>query len=88
MSKNDYLEKSRAYKGYHYSVLDSSALDYLHQRTLEMFKQVKCIFEANSIRYMICGGTLLGAIGGGMGTSFNGMMTTMFVFSKKTMKGQ
>ncbi len=67
MSKNDYLEKSRAYKGYHYSVLDSSALDYLHQRTLEMFKQVKCIFEANSIRYMICGGTLLGAIGGGNG---------------------
>lgn len=68
MTQSDYLQKSRVYKGYHYSVLDPSALDYLHKRTLEIFKQVKDIFECNNIRYMICGGTLLGAIvceGGG-----------------------
>ena len=83
MARNDYLQKSKAYKGYHYSVLEPAALDYLHKRTFEMFKQVKAIFETNSIRYMICGGTLLGAIGGGI--SFHGMMISMFVYSKKTM---
>lgn len=57
------MQKSKAYKGYHYSILEPAALDYLHNRTLEMFKQVKSIFEANNIKYMICGGTLLGAIG-------------------------
>lgn len=67
MARSDYLQKSKAYKGYHYSILEPVALDYLHNRTLEMFKQVKSIFEANNIRYMICGGTLLGAIGGGTG---------------------
>lgn len=67
MEKSNYLQKSRAYKGYHYSVLDPSDLKYLHERTLEMFKQVKAIFEANHIKYMICGGTLLGALGGGHG---------------------
>ena len=65
MAQGDYLQKSRVYKGYHYSVLNPASLDYLHTRTLEMFKQVKRIFEENDIRYMICGGTLLGAIGGG-----------------------
>jgi len=63
MSRSDYLQKSKKYKGYHYSVLDANALDYLHRHTLEMFKQVKSIFDANGIRYMICGGTLLGAVG-------------------------
>ena len=67
MVQGDYLEKSKAYKGYHYSLLEPAAFDYLHSRTLEMFKQVKEIFEANHIRYMICGGTLLGARGGGYG---------------------
>lgn len=67
MARSDYLQKSKAYKGYHYTVLDPAALEYLHSRTLEMFKQVKRIFEENNIRYMICGGTLLGAIGGGIG---------------------
>lgn len=67
MLQSDYLQKSKVYKGYHYSVLDPKSLDYLHSRTLEMFKQVKEIFENNGIRYMICGGTLLGAIGGGTG---------------------
>lgn len=67
MARSDYLEKSKSYKGYHYSVLDSGSLDYLHSRTLEMFKQVKRIFDREGIRYMICGGTLLGAIGGGIG---------------------
>lgn len=64
MARSDYLEKSKSYKGYHYSVLDHDSLDYLHSRTLEMFKQVKRIFDREGIRYMICGGTLLGAIGG------------------------
>ena len=54
MAESDYLHKSKAYKGYHYSVLDSAAIDYLHKRTLEMFGQVKEIFERNNIRYMIC----------------------------------
>lgn len=67
MAKSDYLQKARTYKGYHYSVLEPAALNYLHRRTLEMFRQVKRIFEENDIRYMICGGTLLGAIGGGIG---------------------
>ena len=67
MARSDYLEKSKKYKGFHYSVLKPEALDYLHKRTLEMFKQVKSIFDANQIRYMICGGTLLGALGGGKG---------------------
>ncbi len=67
MAHNDYLQKSRAYKGFHYSVLAPGDLNYLHERTLEMFKQVKAIFDANQIKYMICGGTLLGAIGGGHG---------------------
>lgn len=68
MSGSDYLQKSEAYKGYHYSVLEPDAFYYLHKRTMEMFRQVKRIFEANNIKYMICGGTLLGAIGGGNGS--------------------
>lgn len=65
MAGSDYLQKSKAYKGYHYSVLGPADFGYLHTRALEMFRQVKEIFEANGIRYMICGGTLLGARGGG-----------------------
>lgn len=56
-----YLEKSKVYKGYHYSVLDNSMIDYLHNKTLEMFKEVVKVLDANNIRYMVCGGTLLGA---------------------------
>ena len=67
MLQTDYLQKSKAYKGFHYSALQPSALEYLHKRTLEMFLQVKNIFERENIKYMICGGTLLGAIGGGNG---------------------
>lgn len=59
MSK--YLQKSKQYKGFHYTVINPESLDYLHQRTFEMFKQVKMIFDKNDIKYMICGGTLLGA---------------------------
>lgn len=70
MNHDSYLEKSRTYKGYHYSVLDTKALEYLHKRTLKMFKEVKRIFDENNIRYMICGGTLLGAIGGGARTFY------------------
>lgn len=62
MSKEGYLQKSRTYKGYHYSVLKPEMLDYLHKRTLEMMKEILPIFEKNNIRYAICGGTLLGAV--------------------------
>lgn len=57
-----YLEKSKAYKGFHYSVLDDSSIDYLHNTAFEMLKEVVKVMEANDIRYMICGGTLLGAV--------------------------
>lgn len=58
---SEYLIKSQQYKGYHYSVLSIDKLDYLHSKTLQIFKEVKSVLEANDIRYMICGGTLLGA---------------------------
>lgn len=58
---NNYLEKSRVYKGFHYSVLEPSMIQYLHNKTLEMLKIIIPIFETNNIHYMICGGTLLGA---------------------------
>ena len=58
---SEYLTKSRQYKGFHYSVLAPEMLEYLHSKTLEMFKEVKSILDENGIRYMICGGTLLGA---------------------------
>lgn len=58
---SNYLETSKKYKGFHYSVLKKEQLDYLHNRTLEIFKQIKNVFDENNIRYMVCGGTLLGA---------------------------
>lgn len=61
MGKEGYLQKSRAYKGFHYSVLKPEMLDYLHRRTLEMMREILSVFEKNNIRYAICGGTLLGA---------------------------
>ena len=65
MEKSDYLEKSKAYKGFHYSALDPDRMKYLHRRTLEMMRCVVSIFNENNIRYMVCGGTLLGAVNGG-----------------------
>ena len=59
---SEYLTKSRQYKGYHYSVLNPEMIEYLHSKTLEIFKEVKSILDENGIRYMICGGTLLGAV--------------------------
>ncbi len=59
---NSYLEKSRIYKNFHYSVIHRNELDYLHNKTLEMFKSIIKLFSQNDIRYMICGGTLLGAV--------------------------
>lgn len=56
-----YLEKSKKYKGYHYSVLKPEMIDYLHTQTLKMTEVVIKLFQENNIRYMICGGTLLGA---------------------------
>lgn len=37
-------------------------IEYLHKTTLKMLKEVVRIFDQNDISYMICGGTLLGAI--------------------------
>lgn len=62
MENNGYLSKSKVYKGYHYSVLTTDMIEYLHTRTLEMLKEITNIFHANNIQYMICGGTLLGAV--------------------------
>lgn len=59
---SEYLEKSKSYKSYHYSILTKDMLDYLHRRTLEMFKEVVKIFKRHGIPYMIVGGTLLGAV--------------------------
>jgi lipopolysaccharide cholinephosphotransferase len=59
--ESTYLQKSKAYKGYHYTVLEPNMLDYLHKRTLKMLEEVISVFDRNDIRYMICGGTLLGA---------------------------
>jgi|GEM_PF-2396618 len=58
---SNYLEKSKQYKGFHYSVLSQESFDYLHKRTSEIFRRIKAIFDQNNIRYMICGGTLIGA---------------------------
>lgn len=61
MKKEGYLQKSRAYKGYHYSVLAQDQIQYLHDRTLEMMKIIIPILQKHEIKFMICGGTLLGA---------------------------
>lgn len=58
---SDYLEKSKKYKGYHYSELTQEMIDYLHITTLEILKNMIKIFDKYNIRYYICGGTLLGA---------------------------
>ena len=58
----DYLHQSKSYKGYHYSVLSSEMLNYLHLRLKEMLSQLVPIFDKNDIKYSICGGTLLGAL--------------------------
>lgn len=58
----NYLETAKKYKGYHRSVLSQESFDYLHKRTLEIFRQIKSVLERNNIRYMVCGGTLLGAV--------------------------
>lgn len=59
---SDYLIKSKAYKKYHYSALQAEMLQYLHSKTIEMLREVVKILEKNNIRYMIVGGTLLGAV--------------------------
>ena len=58
---SEYLEKSKKYKGYHYSVLTPEMINYLHNTTLKMLQIIIPIFDKHEIRYFICGGTLLGA---------------------------
>lgn len=57
-----YLTESRKYKGVHYKELQPEMLAYLHRRSLEMLREVTGILSRNKIQYMICGGTLLGAV--------------------------
>jgi len=59
---SDYLNKSKSYKEFHYSVLSNDEIEYLHHTTLQMLKIIIPVFEKNDIRYMICGGTLLGSV--------------------------
>ena len=60
--KNDgYLEKSAKYKGFHYSVLSQEMFEYHHKTTFDMMKIIIDIFHKNNIKYIIVGGTLLGA---------------------------
>ena len=59
--RSKYLTKSKRYKSFHYSVLSQREIDYLHMQTLNMFLEIKKIFDSRNIDYMICGGTLLGA---------------------------
>lgn len=61
VSQDSYLIRSKAYKGYHYSVLKPEMLLYLHHRVMEMYLEIAPILKKNSIRYMMCGGSLLGA---------------------------
>lgn len=58
---DNYLQKSKAYKGFHYSVLSDDMYTYLHNTTKKMFREIIDIFNEYNIRYTICGGTLLGA---------------------------
>ena len=58
---SNYLEISKKYKGFHYSVLAQESLNYLHNRTFDIFTKIKAILDKNNIQYMLCGGTLLGA---------------------------
>ena len=59
---SEYLEKSKVYKGFHYSVLSTGMLRYLHSTALKMLTEVIAVFHQYNIRYFICGGTLLGAV--------------------------
>lgn len=56
-----YLEESKIYKEYHYSVLTKEMLLYLHETCLKMFKCIKKVLDENHVNYVIVGGTLLGA---------------------------
>lgn len=59
---SNYLQTSKKYKGFHYSVLSKEQLEYLHTRTSQIFASIKNILDQNNIPYMVCGGTLLGAV--------------------------
>ena len=59
---SEYLEKAKRYKKYHYTVLEKSEIDYLHQRCLEMLDKVIEILDRNKVPYFMCGGTLLGGV--------------------------
>ena len=56
-----YLEKSKQYKGFHYSVLTENMINYLHNTGLKMLKEVQRIFDEIGVSYFAVGGTLLGA---------------------------
>ena len=57
-----YFEKSKSYKGFHYSCLSEDMIHNLHAKIFEILISIINVFEKNNIRYMLCGGTLLGAM--------------------------
>jgi lipopolysaccharide cholinephosphotransferase len=61
MEKNNYLVESKKRKKFSHDTLSFNDFEYIHKKSLEMFLQVKKIFEEYKIIYFLCGGTLLGA---------------------------
>ena len=57
-----YLDKSKKYKSFHYKQLSVDTFEYMHKRMIEMLQVIIDILNHNNIQYMICGGTLLGAV--------------------------
>ena len=58
----NYLTRAKQYKKYPYNQIPKQKLEYLQNRTLEMFNEIVKVFNENKIEYMLCGGTLLGAV--------------------------
>ena len=51
----DYLENSKQYKGFHYSVLTNEMISYLHKTGLKMLKEVQLILDDNNVKYFAGG---------------------------------
>lgn len=58
----NYLELSRRYKKFKFNEIQPEILEYLHKTDLEILKEILKIFNAHNLRYVIVGGTLLGAV--------------------------
>lgn len=58
----NYLEYCRRYKSFKFNEIDPEMLKYLQTTDLEILKEILKIFAAHNLRYVIVGGTLLGAV--------------------------